>query len=151
MDPTDDITITEADILGFSGTSSAAVGDIVCRSVVDAAFGRITGVSGSGVTAGAIPGVDGCVPLNLFGLNAGSAEARAWVTADAMTQSDIEQSVFNINFGGDLLELPGGWMAFNLGFEQRDEFAIFNPGSGTEVPISRSAPFAATGGSYETD
>ena len=150
-DPSDDITITEADILGYSGTSSAGIGDIVCRSVVDAAFGRVTGTSGMGLTDGDLPAVQGCVPLNLLGEGVRSEAAREWVTGDQMTQSQIEQSVFNVNFGGDLFELPGGWMAFNLGFETREEVAVFTPGSGTEVPITRSSPFAETGGSYETD
>ncbi len=150
-DPSDDTVITEADILAFSGTSSARVGDIVCRSVVDAAFGRITGDSGFGVTDGDLPFVDGCVPLNLFGLGARSEAAREWVTGNRMTQSDIEQAVFNINFGGDIIELPGGWAAFNVGYEAREESAIFSPGLGTEVPLTRSAPFVETGGEYETD
>jgi outer membrane receptor protein involved in Fe transport len=147
----DGTTITEDDILAFSGTASAGIGDIVCRSTVDAAFGRIEGVSGFGVTDEDLPFVTGCVPLNLFGLGARSEAARDWVTANQMTQSDIEQSVFNVNFGGDIFELPGGWVAFNVGYETREEVAVFAPGSGTEVPITRSAPFVTTGGEYETD
>jgi len=141
----------EAAILGFSGTSSAGVGDIVCESVYQAALGNVTGTPGNGVVDGDLPAVQGCVPLNLFGEGVRSEAARSWVTADQMTQSAIEQAVFNVNFGGDLFELPGGWLAFNVGFEQREEFALFSPGSGTEVPITRSSPFAATGGQYETD
>ncbi|MDH3441414.1 MAG: TonB-dependent receptor, partial [Gammaproteobacteria bacterium] len=141
----------EQTILGFSGTPGAGVGDIVCESVYQAALGNVTGTSGSGLTDGDLPAVQGCAPLNLFGEGVRSDAAREWVTADQMTQSEIEQSVFNINFGGDLFELPGGWMAFNVGYENRDEYALFSPGSGTEVPISRSSPFAATGGDYETD
>jgi len=152
-DPTDDIitTISEQDILAYSGTSSAQVGDIVCESVYQAALGNVSGTSGNGVTDEDLPFVQGCAPLNLFGEFARSDVAREWVTADQMTQSTIEQSVFNVNFGGDIMELPGGWAAFNIGYENREEFALFSPGSGTEVPLTRSAPFAETGGSYETD
>jgi len=146
-----DAGAAEAAILGFSGTSTAGVGDIICESVYQAALGNVTGTQGNGLTDGDMPAVQGCVPLNLFGEGVRSDAAREWVTADQMTQSAIEQSVFNINFGGDLLELPGGWMAFNVGYENRNEYALFSPGSGTEVPISRSSPFAATGGQYETD
>ena len=141
----------EAALLGFSGTSTAGVGDIVCENVYQAALGNITGTQGAGLTDGDLPAVTGCAPLNLFGEGVRSELAREWVTADAITLSEIEQSVFNVNFGGDLFELPGGWMAFNVGFEQRNEDALFQPGSGTEVPITRSSPFAATGGQYETD
>ena len=151
LDPTDDTTISEQDILALSGTASAAVGDIVCRSVVEAAFGRITGLSGSGVTDGDLPFVEGCVPLNLFGKGVRSDAAKDWVTGNQMTQTDIQQSVFNINFGGDLFELPAGWAAFNVGYETREEIAAFVPGTGTSVPITRSSAFADTGGQYETD
>ena len=153
LDPTDDITttITEADILGFSGTSSAGVGDIVCESAYQAAFGNVSGLSGNGVTDGDLPFVQGCVPLNLFGKGVRSEAAKAWVTGNQMTQTDIEQTVFNFNFGGDLFELPGGSLGFNVGYEAREERAAFVPGTGTSVPISRSSPFEATGGQYETD
>jgi len=143
--------VSEQDILAFSGTNSAGVGDIVCESVFQAALGNVSGLSGNGLTDGDLPFVQGCAPLNLFGEGVRSEVARDWVTADQMTNTDIEQSVLNVNFGGDLFELPGGWMAFNVGYENRKEFAIFSPGSGTEVPISRSSPFAETGGEYETD
>lgn len=141
----------EQAILAESGTASAGVGDIVCESVYQVALGNLAGTSGSGVTDGDLPFVSGCVPLNLFGENARSIAAREWVTADQMTQSQIEQSIFNVNFGGDIVELPAGWMAFNVGYEQREESAIFSPGSGTEVPLTRSSPFSETGGAYETD
>ena len=143
--------VSEQDILAFSGTGSAGVGDIVCESSFQGALGNVSGLSGNGLTDGDLPFVQGCVPLNLFGEGVRSEAAREWVTADGFTNTDIEQSVFNVNFGGDIFELPGGWAAFNLGYENRKEFAVFAPGSGTEVPISRSSPFAETGGEYETD
>jgi len=143
--------VTEQDILAFSGTSSAGVGDIVCESAFQGALGNVSGLSGNGVTDRDLPFVTGCVPLNLFGEGVRSEAAREWVTADQVTNSEIEQSVINFNFGGDLLELPGGWTAFNVGYENRREFALFSPGSGTEIPITRSSPFAETGGEFETD
>lgn len=153
LDPSDDIitNISEQDILAFSGTSSAGVGDIVCESVYQAAWGNVSGVSGNGVEDGDLPYVQGCAPLNLFGEGVRSEVAREWVTADQTTTAEIEQSVFNVNFGGDIVELPGGWAAFNVGYENREESALFSPSSGTEVPITRSSPFAETGGQYETD
>jgi len=141
----------EQAILSFSGTSSAGVGDLICENVYQAALGNYTGTSGNGVTDGDLPAVQGCVPLNLFGEGVRSEAAREWVTGDAMTKSSIEQDVFNVNFGGDIAELPGGWMAFNVGYENRKEVAVFTPGLGTEVPLTRSSPFAETGGNYETD
>jgi outer membrane receptor protein involved in Fe transport len=146
-----DAEAAEAALLGYSGTPSAGVGDIVCENVFQAALGNYEGESGNGVVDGDLPWLQGCVPLNLFGENARSEDARAWVTADGMTQSETEQSVFNVNFGGDMFELPAGWLAFNAGYENRKESAVFAPGSGTEVPITRSSPIIGNGGEYETD
>ena len=141
---------SEAEILAFSGTTSAGVGDLVCEDVFQAALGNIVGETGGGVTDADLPFVQGCVPLNLFGKGVRSQAARDWVTALSMTQAESTQSVLNANFGGDAFELPGGWVAFNVGFEAREETAAFIPGSGTEVPITRSSPFVRTGGEYDT-
>ncbi|MEA5445389.1 TonB-dependent receptor [Gammaproteobacteria bacterium AB-CW1] len=139
------------DLLAISGTDTADVGDMICESVYQAALGNVTGVSGSGITAENIPFVDGCIPLNLFGEGVRDPAARDWVTGDRMTQTRIGQAIYTANFGGDLFELPGGMSAFNVGYETRREDARFIPGLGTEVPLTRSAPFAETGGSYKTD
>jgi outer membrane receptor protein involved in Fe transport len=144
---------SEAEILAFSGTATAGVGDLVCEDVFQAALGNISDendVSGSGVTDEDLPFVQDCVPLNLFGLGARSLAARDWVTADRITLAESTQSVLNANFGGDAFELPGGWVGFNVGFEAREETAVFIPSLGTEVPFTRSSPFNLTGGEYDT-
>lgn len=143
--------LTENDILQFSGTDSAGVGDVVCESVYQAALGNVTGSSGNGITDADLPFIQGCVPLNVFGENARSEAARAWVTGTQLTSTDIEQTVYNANFGGELFELPAGPFQFNVGYERRKEEAVFQPAIGDEVPLTRSAAFARTGGSYDTD
>ena len=152
LDPSDDITLTtELDLLNISGTTSAGVGDIICESVYQEAIGNGGGLSGSGVTDLDLPYVQGCVPLNLFGKGVRSDAARDWVTGQQMTQTDLEQTVFNVNFGGDLIELPAGTLAFNIGYERREEEAAFVGGIGSSVPLTRSNPFDPTGGRYKTD
>ncbi|MBT8086143.1 MAG: TonB-dependent receptor [Woeseia sp.] len=141
----------EASILAVSGTPTARAGDVICESVYQAAAGNVTGASGAGVTDADLPFIAGCVPLNLFGENARSLEARDWVTGDQLTQTDITQTIYNLNFGGDLFELPADWMSFNIGYEFRREEAAFVPGLGSKVPLTRSSPFDPTGGEYRTD
>jgi outer membrane receptor protein involved in Fe transport len=143
--------VSEEDILALSGTDSAGVGDVVCESVYQAALGNVTGTSGGGVTDEDLPFVDGCVPLNLFGQEARSEAARDWVTGTQITSSDIEQTVWNANFGGELFDLPAGPFQFNVGYERRKEEAVFQPALGNEVPLTRSSPFQRTGGEYNTD
>lgn len=153
LDTSDDIItpVSEQDLLELSGTSSAGVGDIICESVYQAALGNITGTTGNGVTDADLPFIQGCAPLNLFGVGARTEVARDWITTNQTTTATIQQSVLNVNFGGDIVELPAGWAAFNVGLENREEFAVFLPSTGTELALSRSSPFAETGGEYKTE
>ncbi|HET6628262.1 MAG TPA: TonB-dependent receptor [Woeseiaceae bacterium] len=138
-------------LLGLSGTATAGVGDIICESVFQAAIGNITGVSGNGVTDSDLPFIQGCVPLNLFGEGVRSDAARQWVTGRELTKTDIDQTIYNVNFGGELFELPAGALGFNVGYETRKEEAVFQPGVGSAIPLTRSSAFQRTGGEYETD
>lgn len=148
-------------ILARSGTTRAGVGDIVCRSVwqralpasdPDAlpAFG---GVSNGNINVPASannPFVDGCVPLNMFGANAFSAEAQDFVVGQQITSSDLEQSSFLATVGGELFDVWAGAVAVNVGFEARREQAAFVAGEADRIGLGRSASFLNTGGRYST-
>lgn len=136
--------VSEAEILQFSGTSSAGVGDIVCEAAYQAAV-----AGGLSDTRG--PHVNGCVPLNLFGEGVRSELARDWVTGNLISEVDMGQSVVNASFGGDLFDLPGGAFAFAVGYERRKEKGDFVPDAASEMGLTRSAPFPPTGGEYTTD
>lgn len=161
LNAVDAIRLTEADIaatpggsaaiLALSGTDSANAGDIICRDVLAAAQGNITGETGNGVTDDQLPFIQGCVPLNLFGSEGVTDEARDWVTGLGMGLVDIQQQVFNANIGGELFELPAGPVSANVGFETRRESAKFQTAAGDEIAIFRSSPILPTGGSYMTD
>jgi len=139
---------------GLSGVNNISRGDIICDVSARLAAGDNTGTGGSGgngATAAGLPFAEGCVPLNLFGQGAASPEAIAFINgAPRITSSDIEQRVFTANFGGELFNLPAGWINFNLGFENRRDNAVFTPGLGTALNITRSAPFLTSGGQAET-
>lgn len=138
------------DIIAIGGTSTANVGDIICEAVFQAAldpgFGTVSGDPADGR-----PFVDGCVPLNLFGEGARSEAAREWVTGDLQSTSKIKQTVYNFNIGTELFNLPAGAVAANVGYERRRETALFSPGLGAELPITRFAPLLETGGEFNTD
>lgn len=141
----------ESALLQIGGTPTAGVGDIICESVYQVALGNITGVSGNGVTDSDLPFIGGCVPLNLFGEGARSDAARGWVTGTQLTKTDIDQTIYNVNFGGELVELPAGPLGFNVGYETRTESAAFQPSFDSIVPLTRSSGIPPTGGEYETD
>ncbi len=140
---------------GRSGVSGIDRGDIICQVNADIAAGTVSGfnapATGNGVSTGIFSFAEGCVPLNLFGEGAGSPEAIAFINGSPrITSSDIAQRVFTGSFGGDAIQLPAGWAAFNVGFETRRERAVFTPGLGTALDITRSSPFIETGGQTKT-
>ena len=128
-----------------------ALGSIVCQVNIDNAAGDLTGANspatGGGLTDEDLPFVDGCVPLNLFGQGAASDEALAFINGGpGITSSNIGQRVLTANFGGEIIDLPAGPLAFAAGWESRRETAEFTPGLGTSIPITRSSPFDPTTG-----
>ena len=143
---------------GLSGVSNIQRGSIICRVNANLAAGTASGFNsvpgqsnGGAFDDGAFPFADGCVPLNLFGEGAASPEAIAFINgAPRITSSNIGQRVFTANFGGELLQLPAGWINFNSGFETRRERATFTPGLGTALNITRSSPFLESGGQSKT-
>jgi len=153
----DAVTFSQADfdsIVAAGGNTDAvgAIGDIVCRATIQIQNGTYTGYdSGFGTTSEQAPFADGCVPLNLFGEGVASSEAINFVTAQSVSNNDIEQAVFSANFGGDLFELPAGWVQFAVGYEGRRESARLQPGGFQELGLGRGAAVPANGGTYTTN
>lgn len=113
-----------------------ATGQIVCRSTLDPTaipygdlFGRTTDPDSWGTTF--TPGAgSGCVPVNIFGENAVSDAARAWINGTARSSAKIEQHVVSAYISGDssqAFELPAGPVAFVLGTEYRKEISRSTP------------------------
>ena len=90
-----------------------ASGNIICRPGFTSA--NIATVSST------------CAPLNLFG-NQTSQAARDYITAIARPISVNKQKVFTASLSGPLFKLPGGDLAFALGYEHREESQNFDPG-----------------------
>lgn len=144
-----------SEISGFGGLGAVGLGDIVCAATIDAAAGELTGfneqASGNGITDGDLPYLQGCVPLNLFGEGVASQDAINFINGGpAITSSDIGQTTFTANFGGQVFELPAGWINALVGFESRREDASFTPGLGASIPITRSSAFVPVTGRATT-
>ena len=113
-----------------------ANGQIVCRSDLDPTaipygdlFGRETDPDSWGTTFKPGPG-SGCVPVNIFGENAVSEAARAWITDVARSSAKIEQHVVSAYISGDsstAFTLPAGPVSFVLGTEYRKEISKSTP------------------------
>ena len=68
----------------------------------------------------------GCVPVNLFGLNAITPEAAEWIRSQTFRQAEIEQQVAYFNLNGDLdrwATAPAGSIVWAAGIEYRKELS----------------------------
>ncbi|MFN4295636.1 MAG: TonB-dependent receptor domain-containing protein [Brevundimonas sp.] len=92
----------------------------------------------------------GCVPLNLFGQGAPDQAALDWVGVEFRSDFEIKQTVYEANFGGDLIRLPAGTASFNVGYEYRKEESSFQPNEAQEQGIGRSAAITPLQGEYTT-
>lgn len=147
------VRLTDADI---AAGASGQAGDIVCQVLRDFETGvdptTIRGIpNGSGLVDNAPADVTQCVPLNLFGANNASPEALDFIVQQGPTNNNLDQSIFQANFGGQLIELPAGWLSFSAGYETRRERASFEPGGAVEAGIGRNAATPPTSGQFTTN
>jgi iron complex outermembrane receptor protein len=128
----------------IDAVTDPATGQAVCRSTLDpTAFPRYSYLTdtanfGPGATIQQFggfttftPGAGSpCRPVNLFGVGAASAEALEFLRYEAVSQSEIEQTVLSAYLVGDSaawFSLPGGPVGFVIGAEYRDESSDFTP------------------------
>lgn len=64
---------------------------------------------------------DGCVPLNLFGLNSITPEAADYIRYDAFSEQERTQTTFGGHLAGDLFDWKAGTIKFAAGAEYRRE------------------------------
>lgn len=110
-----------------------ATGQIVCRSTLNPnarAFGDVLGRQTDAASWGETLRGTTCVPVNIFGENTVSPEARAYINGTAESSAEIQQHVFSAFVSGDssqAFELPAGPVGFVLGAEYRKEESLFTP------------------------
>ncbi len=92
-----------------------------------------------------------CVPLNLLGLGVASQAARDYVINDSVTNSRLEQNVFNANVGGNPFTLFGNPTGFNVGYEHRQEKGSFVPSQFDQQGRGRSVAINPTRGKFNVD
>jgi outer membrane receptor protein involved in Fe transport len=92
-----------------------------------------------------------CVPLNLFGEGAASRAALDYVIEDVSAKSRLDQLVINANVGGSFFDLFSNPVAFNIGYEHREEKASFSPDDFQRRGLGRSVAILPTSGKYNLD
>jgi iron complex outermembrane receptor protein len=78
-----------------------------------------------------------CIPINVFGENQWSAQAKAYAFGTSEQSTHYRQDTFAANIRGDLFDLPGGTVSVAAGLEHRLDKA-----TGTADPISQSQGFS---------
>jgi iron complex outermembrane recepter protein len=94
----------------------------------DIRFRQATNVTTVNGQAACVNPANGCVPYNIFGVEAASAAAVAWVYGDTnelFNKRKRKQEVINLTVSGDttgFFSLPGGVVGWAIGAERREEF-----------------------------
>jgi len=94
--------------------------------------------------------VDACQPLNLFGVGRSSQAARDYILADTFITNEARQDYFQGTFGGEIIQLPAGALAFAVSGEHRNESLVYSGDTLGQLGRSRSAPTALTDAEIKT-
>ncbi len=97
-------------------------------------------------------GIDGCVPVNIWGEGVMSPEAADFINVGATNTTEYKQQVGSLVFSGEVFELPAGAVGVAFGYERREEEVEFVPdeflGSGDVLGFNSSE---ATAGDFNVD
>lgn len=91
----------------------------------------------------------GCVPINLFGAGAISADASNYVGSLVTIQSYAEEQVANVQATGSLFSLPAGDVKLAVGAEYRHEEAEFTPDAASQAGTVAGNQQPATAGAFQ--
>ncbi len=101
--------------------------------------------------------IAGCVPFNFFGGQGASGggtitdEMLGWVAFTQQDSSEQELKDITANISGDIVELPGGMLAFAAGYEFRDQDGSFQPDAVVVAGDSAGLPAQPTVGSFDVN
>jgi outer membrane receptor protein involved in Fe transport len=153
---------TAADILDIefalaTDVVTDASGNAVCRqktlAAPEAVNVRNPFLTNLNIATGIVPTaaqVAACVPLNLFGAGRASQAAIDYVTARTDSVNNAEQRFASLQFGGDIVALPGGDVLFNTEAQWRKENLTFLPNRVSNLGLARSTISQPSDGFTET-
>lgn len=137
-----------------SGNQGESTGSFSSPNIVQSRFlqaiDAVRDSSGNIVCRDAAARAAGCAPLNMFGYGSPSQAALDYIGVQFQSDYKILQTVYEGNFGGEILELPAGAWSFNLGYEYRREKSTFDPNAPQEAGVGRSAAISGLSGKFDT-
>lgn len=96
--------------------------------------------------------IQGCVPLNLF-TNSENMTPEMIDYINYVDHADIQDEMYSYtaNLSGDIVELPGGMMAFATGVEHRRVTGAFTPDALASSGLTSGSQSTSTRGGYDVD
>ena len=134
-------------------TSGGQVNVLNFRNALEA-IADVEDVDNDGDTAEAIcrdpnARIQGCVPVNIFGLNTMSPEAVDYIEAPGSLATFTRQRVLGMNLSGEVLELPAGPLGIAVGAEYREEYAESEWDALTQAGLNAGNAIPPTQGEFD--
>ena len=107
-----------------------------------------TDADGKAVCADANAIAQGCVPINIFGYNAISKEALAYVTAPGSLVTRTTQKLAGGHIDGQIFDLPAGPLGVAAGVEFRKEYSESTPDALTQAGLNAGNATPPTKGEF---
>ncbi|MFL6722202.1 MAG: TonB-dependent receptor domain-containing protein [Sphingomonas sp.] len=109
---------------GQTSEQQHSTGQINVQNFLNA-MSAIPNPAGPGfICANPIAAAQGCVPLNIFGVNSITPAMLAYINADAQHNFTVQQQVWDANISGSILDLPAGPLGVAVGAEYRKESSV---------------------------
>ena len=130
-------------------TTNGLFNILALRNALGPSFIDGAGVARCGTTGNVI---EGCVPLNLLGgVGSITPEMLAYSTFVAHDEYQYTMKQWFANLSGEIVELPGGMLAFAAGLEHRSESGYDSPDALINSGNTTGNARTATAGSYKLD
>ena len=130
-------------------TTNGLFNILALRNALGPSFIDGAGVARCGTTGNVI---EGCVPLNLLGgVGSMTPEMLAYSTFVAHDEYQYTMKQWFANLSGEIVELPGGMLAFAAGLEHRSEAGYDSPDALINSGNTTGNARTATAGSYKLD
>ncbi len=100
------------------------------------------------VCADANARAQGCVPLNVFGLNTISPEALKYINAPGSLATSVTQKLVGGSVNGEIFDLPAGKIGVAAGFEWRGESSSSVPDALTQAGLNAGNALPAVEGDF---
>lgn len=142
-------------IFGRNDAATNGAGGVNFEKVAQAVGPSFQDDSGNIVCGTAASPINGCVPLNIFGIPGSETQITEdmlnYISFEAHDFGGNEQQIISANVAGELFELPAGAVGAAFGMEHREESGFDYPDALIALGITSGSSRQATEGTYSVD